>query len=573
MRRLLGILAALAALLAFAPAALAANYVVNLPGDDSDFDVADAGFHCDIDNNAGNGDQCTLRAAIEQANATNAVADTITFSAHAPNPLASLPPVTDRLQIDGGGNTTVTFGPAAVGPLLWLKSPDATHAGGADSVVRAIAFTGGASGPVIRIDPVRVRLDTVTVRDAAGAGVVVNGADARLDSPTITHLAQQGLVLTGARTTVTSPEIAANGSDGLSVTGSGANISNGRIHDNSGTGVVVDGQNDVIDKVTFFGNRDKPVALVSGANGGIAPPQDLRIGPRRSDGSVPLTGSSSGGSIELWQGDPASATAPGLLGVFGASPGEFSYSFATEPQPGQEFSLKLNGGSGSSEFTKVVVPADLNSPDIARARALSTSVVRVVPTEPLDAASVQKEDFSLFMAGQGRAIDSATVAPDGTYVDLASSGWRAGEAGYVETTSAGALSDSAGNASLATTRLRVAAAPGDFIPPLGGSLRLSPRVICLTHGRGCPRTGTNISFVTSEPGKARIVVQRGNRRIGTRLYSNVTAGKNTLKFNGRLGSRKLRAGRYRMLLFVQDAVGNVTDQPPITLFDIRRVTK
>ena len=311
MRRILGILAALAALLAFAPAALAATYVVNDPGDASDANTADG--VCD----APGADQCTLRAAIDQANATNAVADTITFSEHAPHPLAALPPVTDRLQIDGGGNTTVTFGPAAVGPLLWLKPPDATHAGGADSVVRAITFTGGASGPVIRIDPLRVRLDTVTVRDAAGAGVVVNGADARLDSPAITRVAQQGLVLAGARTTVTNPEIAANGSDGVSVTGSGANISNGRIHDNSGTGVVLGGQNDVIDKVTFFGNRDKPVAVVPGANGDIAPPQDLRIGPRRADGSVPLTGSSSGGSIELWQGDPASATAPGLLALFG----------------------------------------------------------------------------------------------------------------------------------------------------------------------------------------------------------------------------------------------------------------
>jgi hypothetical protein len=45
-----------------------------------------------------------------------------------------------------------------------------------------------------------------------------------------------------------------------------------------------------------------------------------------------------------------------------------------------------------------------------------------------------------------------------------------------------------------------------------------------------------------------------------------------LKFNGRLGSRKLRAGRYRLLMYVQDPVGNVTDQPPIVLFTVRRVT-
>ena len=50
-------------------------------------------------------------------------------------------------------------------------------------------------------------------------------------------------------------------------------------------------------------------------------------------------------------------------------------------------------------------------------------------------------------------------------------------------------------------------------------------------------------------------------------------GTNTLKFNGRLGARKLRAGRYRLLIYVQDAVGNVTDQPPIQLFNVRRSTK
>ena len=58
----------------------------------------------------------------------------------------------------------------------------------------------------------------------------------------------------------------------------------------------------------------------------------------------------------------------------------------------------------------------------------------------------------------------------------------------------------------------------------------------------------------------------------TRKTSNIVPGTNTLKFNGRLGARKLRAGRYRLLIFVQDAVGNITDQPPIQLFNVRRTT-
>jgi hypothetical protein len=164
------------------------------------------------------------------------------------------------------------------------------------------------------------------------------------------------------------------------------------------------------------------------------------------------------------------------------------------------------------------------------------------------------------------------VAPDGRFVTLTSSGWKAGEAGSVELTAPGALADTAGNASLAPTRLRVYAAPGDFVAPLGAKLAISPTTICLTRGRNCRKPGMTIRFTVTEPGKAMIVVKRSNVQIGKRLYGNIVAGSNTLKFNGRLGARKLRAGRYRLLMYVQDVVGNVTDQPPIQLFSVRRVT-
>jgi hypothetical protein len=185
---------------------------------------------------------------------------------------------------------------------------------------------------------------------------------------------------------------------------------------------------------------------------------------------------------------------------------------------------------------------------------------------------VQKEDFALTMAGKPRTISSVAVAPDGRFVTVTSSGWKAGEAGYVELTGAGALSDAAGNASLGASRLRVFAAPGDFVAPLGARLAVSPKTICLTRGTGCRKPGMTIKFTTSEPGKATLVVKRGNAQIGKRLYGNIVAGSNTLKFNGRLGARKLRAGRYRLLMYVQDMVANVTDQPPITLFSVRRTT-
>jgi hypothetical protein len=237
------------------------------------------------------------------------------------------------------------------------------------------------------------------------------------------------------------------------------------------------------------------------------------------------------------------------------------------------YAASVTGGSGTSEFATVAVPSDIQSPVVGFSRALDTSSVRVDFSEPLDPTSVQPEDFKLTMAGADRAISGAAVSPDGTFVTLTSSGWQAGEAGYVEFTSPGAVNDSAGNAMLTAPRIRVAAAPGDFIAPLGARLSVSPKSICLTHGRGCRRTGMTIKFVASEDGKARLLIKRSNKTVGSRLYGNIVAGPNTLKFNGRLNSRKLRAGRYRLLMYVQDKVGNITDQPPLVLFNVRRTTK
>jgi hypothetical protein len=139
-------------------------------------------------------------------------------------------------------------------------------------------------------------------------------------------------------------------------------------------------------------------------------------------------------------------------------------------------------------------------------------------------------------------------------------------------TSVGAVNDASGNAMLTAPRIRVAAAPGDFFAPLGARLNVSPKTICLTHGRTCRKPGMTIKFISSEPGKARLVIKRSDKTVGSRLYSGIVAGPNTLKFNGRLNARKLRVGRYRLLMYVQDKVGNVTDQPPLVLFNVRRTT-
>jgi Right handed beta helix region len=579
------LVAALAAALLTAPAALAANFVVNDNGDAPDPDVV-VDTTCDTDANPGNGFQCTLRSAIMQANATTG-ADQITFTAggQAPAPLTALPAVTDPVSIDGGGSTTVTFDAAATGLLLDVQA--------ANTTIKSTVFTGGGTGTVLNLAGSGDRLDTVTVRDAPGtavrvvgssirvdgsriqdtgaAGIVVSGTSATIATPTITGTTGRGIDISGSATSVSQPEISGAGSAGIAAGGSGASVNGGHIHDNAGDGVFITGQNNSVTRVVFYANKGRPIANNPGANGGIAPPQSLRIGPRRADGSLPLTGTAAG-SIELWSGDPSTATPPSFLASF-SSGGDFTYTFPSEPAPGSVFAASVTGGNGTSEFATVAVPADVGSPAAAFARALDTSNVRVDFSEPLDPASVGSEDFKLTMAGAERAISALSVAPDGRFVTLVSSGWQAGEAGYVDVTSPGAVSDSSGNAILTAPRLRVAAAPGDFFAPLGAGLSVSPKSICLTRGRGCRRTGMTIRFVTSEAGKARLLIKRSNKTVGSRLYGNIVPGLNTLKFNGRLNSRKLRAGRYRLLMYVQDKVGNITDQPPIVLFTVRRVTK
>ena len=624
MTRLAVIALTLAVALLTAPSAfgVAMTYTVNDAGDQPDADTTDG--LCDWDLGTA-GPQCTLRAAIQQADA-NPGTDTINFSGagQSPHPLAGFSgtpalgdtspaapccAITEAVTIDGGGATTVTFDQAAAGPLLQSTA--------ADTVIKNIAFTGGLSGPVLTFSGTRAKLDHVTVHDTPGTAIAVSGSSASLGSVTVSHPGGTGISITGSgaslgspsvshsggtgisisngSATITSPVIASSGGTGIDLTGSGISvqtpnvsgssgdgisvggnsdqINGGDVDGNGGNGIFIAGQNDIVNRVVIWANGAKPIALASGANGAILPPQNLRIGPRRADGSLPLTGSTSGGGIEMWSGDPFGPLAPAFADAFSVNGGDFTYNFPSEPQPGQMFALTLTGGSGTSEFATVRVPDDTLSPDILRARALSQTAVLIAPSEPLDPASVQPSDFSLMMAGKPRTITAATASPDGAAVTLTSSGWLPGEAGSVQLVGPGAVTDAAGNANLAATQLRVAAAPGDFVAPLAGNLSLSPRSMCLTHGRGCRVTGLTIKFVTSEAGKAAIVIQRGNKRVGKRIYGNVAAGLNKLKFNGRLGGRKLRAGRYRLLLFVQDAVGNVTDQPPITLFSVRRVSK
>lgn len=570
MRRLLALALALAALLAVPGAASAATFTVIFDDDDAaqvdqpDQDAGDG--RCDIDNDPGTED-CSLRAAIEEANAL-AGTDTIQFAANVATitPLAELPRIAGPTIVNGGGDVTIQTPAAATAPLLGFQA--------GSSQLNSITLRGTGAGTADRLLHVTgpgFAGASVALRNARVTGAQLAGSNGRLDSPVATNSGSRGIQITGGGVRVNSPSISGSGWAGVDVAGSNATVAGGSVHHNGGPGIFVAGQGNVLTQVILYANGSRPIELGTGANGGIQPPQDLRIGPRRTDGSLPLTGTTAtGGNLELFGGDPFSATPPGFLATHSVPAGEFTYNFPSEPAPGAKIALTLTSG-GTSEFALVSVPDDIVSPDVAHARAVSTTEVRVVPTEAVDPASVQASDFKLLMAGQERPIATAGIAPDGS-IALTSSGWKAGEAGYVDITAPGALADPAGNPSLVAARYRVAAAPGDFIAPIATRMRLAPKSICLTRGRGCRRAGARLTFIATEAGKVEVVVQRGNKRVGTRTHV-VKEGANTVDFDGRLRGRKLRAGRYRLLLYMTDIVGNRNPNPPITIFRVRRVTR
>ena len=94
--------------------------------------------------------------------------------------------------------------------------------------------------------------------------------------------------------------------------------------------------------------------------------------------------------------------------------------------------------------------------------------------------------------------------------------------------------------------------------------------------RCVPQTRKRLRALRRSAGSAaafrRLLRQRrckAYKRIG-RIRQNVTPGRNTIVFNGRIAGRRLRPGRYRALLVITDAAGNVSRTEVIRFRVLRR---
>ena len=166
--------------------------VVNSTGDAADANTSDGRCETAVPG------VCTLRAAIQQANAT-AGADTIAFGipgagAHTIAPATALPAITDTVTIDGYTQLGASANTLAIGSdavlLIELDGSSASGAVGLDftapgstaSVVRGLAinrFTGGGvfAGPSTQIRGNYIGLDaTGTIGRPNGVGVFIGDA-------------------------------------------------------------------------------------------------------------------------------------------------------------------------------------------------------------------------------------------------------------------------------------------------------------------------------------------------------------------------------------------------------------
>jgi hypothetical protein len=336
-------------------------------------------------------------------------------------------------------------------------------------------------------------------------------------------------------------------------------ISASTLRDAGTSGVSIDGsaQHVRVTQNSIYGYGTKAISFdAAGVNGGIAPPSNLRVGPRRADGTLPITGSTAvPGALELFRGAQQAFAFTGSV-----AGGDFSAVPSPEPAAGETVGATITDVPGdTSEYATARVPDDVVSPRLVAALATSNNTIEVQPSEPVDPLSVQPTDFAVQMAGIDRPVLGASPNPDGTRITLNfSHRWEPGEAGLVRLSAPGAIADRAGNVSLEPADVHIGGAPGDFVAPVVTGLRLKPSTaICWAIGPRCRRARTAIVFHSSEDGDAFATVFRGTRRIGERRF-NGQPGDNFIRFDGKVLGRRLAPGRYRLYMAMEDGAGNRT---------------
>ncbi|MBK5230068.1 MAG: hypothetical protein JJE27_02735 [Thermoleophilia bacterium] len=208
----------------------------------------------------------------------------------------------------------------------------------------------------------------------------------------------------------------------------------------------------------------------------------ISVGPRRFDGTLPVSGSSSGGDrVDLFfADDPATGEHEGDDFFYKAVATGGVYSFPPSPEltPGQTLTATASGPLGTSGFAqRVRVPDDIVSPTLVDAVAVGKSRVRLDFSETVAAGSAAPSEFSLSVGNLLRPVTAASPYGNSIFLDT-SLPWQTGEAGSVATTGAGRVTDLTGNELFGQPAAPVFAGPGELDQPVIGSFRFSANRVC-----------------------------------------------------------------------------------------------
>lgn len=289
----------------------------------------------------------------------------------------------------------------------------------------------------------------------------------------------------------------------------------------------------------------------------------LRVGPRRADNTVSISGSFSGGVVDIYRADaPASgAEASSFLNAAGVGPdGSFSYQPPVEPTPGQRFVAVGTGASGSSRVSNPVdVPADLTSPTPLNAVAISNSSVRIDFSEPVHPSTIPAAAFTVSMGGVGRPITNVYAWGNSVVIDTGAA-WNTGEAGALGITGAVRVTDNEGNEVLGAPQLTIYAGPGEVLAPAIRNFRMSPAKLCQKKTRTCRREYTYAYVTLNKDARVIFKVYRGARR-GSEVVTFVRrlkAGRTRVKVASTLSGRRLSATSYTLSAVAQDSARSLS---------------
>lgn len=226
--------------------------LVNTTGDEADADLTDG--VCDIDLSS-DGNKCTLRAAIQEANNQEGE-DTITFESgvSAISPEKSLPDITETVTIDASSNSSsVEVNGSNAG-----KNTDGFSVTNGNLTVKNLTVS-GFSGNGVKSDG-DVALENVTIRENGHDGIRARGY-VQLSSVEVTDnkaygvFAKNDIVISGTETVVS--KFSNNGKIGLysQVGDVAANDATLQVENNGDAGIVAE-KGDVI--INFVPNTSQP---------------------------------------------------------------------------------------------------------------------------------------------------------------------------------------------------------------------------------------------------------------------------------------------------------------------------